>query len=89
MGAHYFTFSITQGAYEQAQIAGLIELSRIFGKHLPDDGVLGAFFIEEPPYYRKRNIGSYHLAKRLKKSNINLLGMMRLGMTRIFLQQSQ
>ncbi|OCC15438.1 hypothetical protein DBT_1185 [Dissulfuribacter thermophilus] len=81
IGAHYDTVSTTPGADDNASgIAGLIELSRILGKHLPDDVVLAAFSLEEPPCYRTRNMGSYHLAKHLKKSDIDLKGMVCLEM---------
>jgi len=85
IGAHYDTVAGSPGADDNASgIAGLVELARGLGKDFPDNLLLCAFTLEEPPCYRTRNMGSYKLAKFLKKRRIKLHGMISLEMLGYF-----
>ncbi len=90
IGAHYDTVSFTPGADDNASgIAGLLELSRVMGDDLPEEVLLVAFTLEEPPFYRTRNMGSYRFARLLKRMGVKLMGMICLEMIGYFSDRPQ
>ena len=74
IGAHYDSCGDTPGADDNASgVAGLIELARVLAANPPEQAVeLVAYTLEEPPYFRTDNMGSYRhaqaLASRIAKS---------------------
>ncbi len=85
IGAHYDTVSGSPGADDNASgVAGLVELARGLGQDLPDNVLLCAFTLEEPPCYRTRHMGSYKVAKLLRKNRVRLHGMISLEMLGYF-----
>jgi hypothetical protein len=74
IGAHYDTFGPTPGADDNASgVAGLLELARIIAgneKKFTERVDLVAFTLEEPPYFRTENMGSFQYALSLKKENV-------------------
>ena len=90
IGAHYDTVSSTPGADDNASgIAGLLELSRVMGDDLPEEVLLVAFTLEEPPFYRTRNMGSYRFARLLKRMGVKVKGMICLEMIGYFSDRPQ
>lgn len=77
VGAHYDTVLGTPGADDNASgVAVLLELARLLTKIRPDKTIqFVAFTIEEPPFYRTRNMGSYKYAEKLKKEGRKVEGM--------------
>lgn len=69
VGAHYDTVTGTPGADDNASgIAGIIELARLFRKKEPDKTVrFVAFTLEEPPFFRSEDMGSYRYAESLRE----------------------
>lgn len=91
VGAHYDTAWGTPGADDNASgVAGLLELSRLTSeKPLPPMGRrltvrFVAFALEEPPFFRTRNMGSYVYAESLKNEGANVKGMVALEMLGYF-----
>ena len=85
VGAHYDSVSNSPGADDNASgIAGLMELARLLAEDPPANLRLVAFCPEEPPAYRTRNMGSYVYAENLKKTGIELRGMICLEMIGYF-----
>jgi hypothetical protein len=77
IGAHYdVAGSGNPGADDNASgVAGLLELARMFADTEPvlDHRVdLVAFALEEPPYFRSPNMGSYHYAQAMKSDGVDL-----------------
>jgi len=79
IGAHYDVYGQGPGADDNASgVAGILELSRLF----KEKGIktkkridLIAFTLEEPPFFRSKQMGSYIYAKELfdKKVEIELM----------------
>lgn len=86
IGAHYDTAWGTPGADDNASgVAGLLELSRLTSeKPLPLTVRFVAFALEEPPFFRTRNMGSYVYAEGLKNEGANVKGMVALEMLGYF-----
>lgn len=86
VGAHYDICGTTPGADDNASgIAGLIESGRLFAQRKRVNRIeLVAFTLEEPPYFRTDNMGSYHYASKLKKEKANLSYMVCLEMIGFF-----
>lgn len=82
VGAHYDGCYSTPGADDNASgVAGLIELAGLLGKtDLPITVELVAYALEEPPFYRTPQMGSFQHAARLKKQNIAVRAMIVLEM---------
>lgn len=84
VGAHYDAAGQTPGADDNASgVAGLIELARSFQESgtTPRSTLrFVAFTLEEPPFYNTENMGSFHHAKRMKDSGIDLRQMISLEM---------
>lgn len=77
IGAHYDVCGDQQGADDNATgVTALLELSRMFkGQKLNYRIDLVAYTLEEPPYFRTENMGSYIHAKYLKDNKIEVYGM--------------
>ncbi|MGG5209554.1 M28 family peptidase [Chryseobacterium sp. MIQD13] len=77
IGAHYDVCGDQQGADDNATgVTALLELARMLkGQKLNYRIDLVAYTLEEPPYFRTENMGSYIHAKYLKDHNIDVYGM--------------
>lgn len=77
IGAHYDVCGDQQGADDNATgVTALLELSRMLkGQKLNYRIDLVAYTLEEPPYFRTENMGSYIHAKYLKDNKIDVYGM--------------
>ena len=86
IGAHYDSFDGLPGADDNASgVAGIIELARLFSNNPPKCKTqLVAYSLEEPPYFRTKNMGSYHHAKLLKDNNESVALMLSLEMIGYF-----
>ena len=84
LGAHYDTCGPLPGADDNASgVAGLIELTRLLAAASPKTRVdLVAFTLEEPPYFRTRNMGSAVHARSL--AGARLRGMIAIEMIGYF-----
>lgn len=76
VGAHYDVCGDQPGADDNASgIAGLLEIARFAKKHeaeLPYRTDFVAYALEEPPFFRTRNMGSYMHAKSLHDGNVKV-----------------
>lgn len=72
IGAHYDTYQGLTGANNNASgIAALLKLARLLQHDtLKTPIILAAYALEEPPYFRTNDMGSYHHAKQLKDNHI-------------------
>lgn len=86
IGAHYDVCGNQDGADDNASgIVGLLELARLLeGVNLNYRVDLVAYTLEEPPFFRSENMGSYVHAKSLHDANIAVLGMICLEMIGYF-----
>lgn len=88
VGAHYDTFGNQAGADDNASgIAGLIALAKLLKSHenkLNKRVDLVAFTLEEPPFFRSEEMGSYIHAKSLNNKDIKVRGMISLEMIGYF-----
>lgn len=86
IGAHYDTIAGTPGADDNASgVAGILELARLASeKPLPYTIRLVAFALEEPPFFRTRQMGSYVYAESLKNEAANVKGMVSMEMLGYF-----
>lgn len=86
IGAHYDVCGKQEGADDNASgITGLLELARMLnGQKLKHRIDLVAFSLEEPPFFRTENMGSYVHAKSLADSKTKVYGMISLEMIGYF-----
>ena len=86
IGAHYDAYDGLPGADDNASgVSGLIELTKIFSKStIPCNLLLVAYALEEPPYFRSNDMGSYVHAKSLKDKSIKVELMISLEMIGYF-----
>jgi len=86
VGAHYDVCGDQDGADDNATgVVGLLEIAKqLKGKSLQNRIELVAYTLEEPPYFRTENMGSYVHAKSLAEQNINVYGMFCLEMIGYF-----
>ena len=86
IGAHYDVCGQQQGADDNASgVTGLLELARMLkGQVLKYRIDFVAFTLEEPPYFRTENMGSYVHAKSLADENASVYGMISLEMIGYF-----
>lgn len=86
VGAHYDVCGDQEGADDNASgTVGLLELARMLkGKKLKYRIELVAYTLEEPPYFRTENMGSYVHAKSLATAKIPVYGMISLEMIGYF-----
>jgi len=77
IGAHYDTVPGTPGADDNASgVAGLLELARVFADEQPGITLhFVAFALEEPPFFRTKQMGSYVYAKKLNDERSEVEGM--------------
>lgn len=86
IGAHYDVCGDQEGADDNASgIVGLLELSKMLkGSKLNYQIDLVAYTLEEPPYFRTENMGSYIHAQSLNNDKIDVYGMISLEMIGYF-----
>jgi len=84
VGAHYDVAGEQPGADDNASgIAALLALSELFKKHSPKINFridFVAYTLEEPPFFRTKEMGSFIHAKSLHDSKVHVLGMLSLEM---------
>jgi Zn-dependent M28 family amino/carboxypeptidase len=86
IGAHYDACGMQEGADDNASgVVGLMEIARqLKGKQFSHPIELVAYTLEEPPYFRTENMGSYVHAKSLADSKKPVYGMVSLEMIGYF-----
>ena len=86
IGAHYDVCGDQQGADDNATgVTALLELARMLkAQKLKYRVDLVAYTLEEPPYFRTENMGSYIHAKYLKDNKIDVYGMANVEMIGYF-----
>jgi hypothetical protein len=88
VGAHYDVFGNQPGADDNASaIAGLLEIARFAKQHeseLPYRIDFVAYALEEPPFFKTAQMGSYVHAGFLHRNNIKVKGMICLEMIGFF-----
>jgi len=88
VGAHYDTFGNQGGADDNASgVAGLVALAKLLRNHKQDLKKridLVAFTLEEPPFFRSEDMGSYIHAKSLHDKDIKIMSMISLEMIGYF-----
>lgn len=89
IGAHYDVCGDQPGADDNASgIAGILELARLFSlvdsTKLKNNICLIAYTLEEPPYFRTEEMGSYIHAKSLHDKSVNVELMISLEMIGYF-----
>lgn len=91
VGAHYDVCGMQEGADDNASgIVGLLELARqLKGKSLNYRIELVAYTLEEPPFFRTENMGSYVHAKSLIDTKTNVYGMISLEMLAYFKEEKK
>ena len=83
IGAHYDVCGEQPGADDNGTgVAALLELARLLGQHahLPYRIDLVAYTLEEPPFFRTAQMGSYVHAAALKVAGVPVRGMVALEM---------
>jgi Zn-dependent M28 family amino/carboxypeptidase len=91
VGAHYDVYGDLPGADDNASaIAGLLEIARLVKTHENEllyriDFV--AYTLEEPPFFRTKNMGSYIHARFLSENKIPVIGMICLEMIGFYSDQ--
>ena len=83
IGAHYDVCGEQPGADDNGTgVAALLELARLLGPqtHLPYRIDLVAYTLEEPPFFRTPQMGSYVHAASLKAARVPVCGMVALEM---------
>ncbi|MGY2134049.1 M28 family peptidase [Hymenobacter sp. HD11105] len=81
VGAHYDVCGEQPGADDNGSgVAALLELARLLGqqRELKYRVDLVAYTLEEPPFFRTKNMGSYIHARSLHDQNIPVVGMVAL-----------
>ncbi len=86
VGAHYDVCGEQAGADDNASgVAGLLETARLMkDKALSKRFDFVAYTLEEPPFFRSQNMGSYMHAKSLSDANVKVKGMICLEMIGFF-----
>ncbi len=88
IGAHYDTYSDLPGADDNASgVAGLIETARLVTSQKQKPFftlVFAAFTLEEPPFFRTENMGSYRFAEWIASSRRYIAGMTSIEMIGYF-----
>jgi hypothetical protein len=83
IGAHYDVCGDQPGADDNGTgVAALLELARLLGQQpaLPYRIDLVAYTLEEPPFFRTKNMGSYVHAASMKAAGVPVRGMVALEM---------
>ncbi|MEY3235958.1 MAG: hypothetical protein RI883_59 [Bacteroidota bacterium] len=91
VGAHYDACGEQEGADDNASgVVGLLEIARqLKGIELKHRIDLVAYTLEEPPFFRTENMGSYVHAKSLKDNETEVFGMVSLEMIGFFLEEKK
>ena len=86
VGAHYDVCGNQEGADDNASgVVGLLELSRLLKEQKLNYRIdLVAYTLEEPPFFRTDNMGSYVHAKSLFDNKTDVYGMISLEMIGYF-----
>jgi len=86
IGAHYDVCGNQDGADDNASgVVGLLELAKsLKGEKLNYRIEIVAYTLEEPPYFRTKNMGSFIHAKSLYENKTNVYGMFCLEMIGYF-----
>jgi Peptidase family M28 len=86
VGAHYDVCGRQEGADDNASgVVGLLELARLLkGQKLSYRIDLVAYSLEEPPFFRTKNMGSYVHAKSLFEQKVAVYGMISVEMIGYF-----
>lgn len=86
IGAHYDVCGNQQGADDNASgLVGLLELARLLKGQKTNYRIdLVAYTLEEPPYFRTENMGSYIHAKSISDQKVDVIGMVSLEMIGYF-----
>jgi len=86
VGAHYDVCGNQDGADDNASgVVGLLELAKLLkGKQLKYRLEMVAYTLEEPPYFRTENMGSFIHAKSLHDNKTDVYGMICLEMIGYF-----
>lgn len=88
VGAHYDVYKEQPGADDNASgVVGLLELGHMLQTHkghIPYGIELVAFCLEEPPFFRTKQMGSYIHAKSMHEQGRAVLGMISLEMIGYF-----
>lgn len=88
VGAHYDGCSSTPGADDNASgVAGLIELAKLLDAENHQNVELVAYSLEEPPFFRTEQMGSYFHAKELSERKASVKGVVILEMIGYFSEQ--
>ncbi|UOQ77048.1 M28 family peptidase [Hymenobacter sp. 5516J-16] len=83
VGAHYDVCGEQPGADDNGTgVAALLELARLLGQQprLPYPIELVAYTLEEPPFFRTKQMGSYVHAQALREAGVPVRGMVALEM---------
>lgn len=82
VGAHYDVAGEQEGADDNASgVAGILEIARILSKEKLNFRIdFVAYTLEEPPFFKSKQMGSYVHAKSLKDQKIDIKGMICLEM---------
>lgn len=92
VGAHYDVYYDQPGADDNASgVAGLIELARLLAQAaVPADyGVdFVSFCLEEPPFFKKKEMGSYVHAQSIYDKGQDIMGMISLEMIGYYMEKS-
>lgn len=83
VGAHYDVYKDIPGADDNASaVAGLLEIARAISlkSHIPYGIDLVAFNLEEPPFFKTKQMGSYMHAASLADQDVDVIGMLSLEM---------
>ena len=93
VGAHYDVAGEQPGADDNASgIAGLLVLAELFKKNSPKINFridFVAYTLEEPPFFRTKDMGSFIHAKSLHDSKVTVSGMVSLEMIGYYSEASK
>lgn len=86
IGAHYDVYGLNEGADDNASgVVGLMELVRLLSNDTLGKRIeFVAYTLEEPPFFRSEEMGSYIHAKSLYDDSVNVAGMICLEMIGYF-----
>lgn len=93
IGAHYDVYKEQSGADDNASsVAGLLEIARMLTKNdlELDYGIdFVSYCLEEPPFLKTKNMGSYIHADSIANTNNNYIGMIALEMIGYYHEEKQ
>lgn len=93
IGAHYDVYKEQSGADDNASsVAGLLEITRLLTKNklALDYGIdFVSFCLEEPPFFKTKNMGSYIHANSIANTDKEYIGMIALEMIGYYHEEKQ